>query len=236
MSLKTKSPTAKLKLLAWMIHSYTGLGGLLGLLALFFAASGDYPTSFLILFITLFIDMTDGMLARGINIRQVLPNMDGSSLDNVVDTFTYIWIPLFIMWHGQLLHSDWLIFFPAIAGLYAYTQKKMKTDDGYFLGFPSYWNVVALYLYWLEPSGWQNILLIIIPSFLTFVPTRYLYPSKNKTLAKPTWIALIGWYIGVVWLLTQSNPNLNLIRLSAIAPIYYLVASFYVEFKIRRLI
>ena len=36
---------------------------------------------------------------------------------------------------------------PCWPALYGFCQVQAKTDDGYFLGFPSLWNVVALYLY-----------------------------------------------------------------------------------------
>ena len=37
----------------------------------------------------------------------------------------------------------WL-FLPLVASVYGFCQVQVKTDDGYFLGFPSLWNVVAL--------------------------------------------------------------------------------------------
>ena len=154
-------------------------------------------------------------------------------MDNVIDCLTYIWIPIYILGHADLIpHLSWIIL-PVVAGLYAYGQTNMKTPDNYFLGFPSYWNIVALYLFLLRPSPLITFFVILIPTILTFIPTRYLYPSKNKFLAKPTWLLTILWIILITYILLQPSPPPSLIWLSLIYPGYYLLGSFYVEWKIQ---
>ena len=54
------------------------------------------------------------------------------------------------------------------------------------MGFPSYWNVVAIYLYWLRPSVWLTLTLIITLALLTFVPSLYLYTSRGGRLSRLT--------------------------------------------------
>ena len=39
---------------------------------------------------------------------------------------------------------------PVLASAYGFSQTEAKTEDGYFLGFPSYWNIVAFYIYVLR--------------------------------------------------------------------------------------
>ena len=59
-----------------------------------------------------------------------------------------------MIWRAGILpagYEAWL-FLPLLASVYGFCQVQAKTDDGYFLGFPSLWNVVALYLYAL-PFG-----------------------------------------------------------------------------------
>ena len=42
---------------------------------------------------------------------------------------------------------------PLLASGYGFSQVNVKTADGFFLGFPSYWNIVAYYLYVLQPAA-----------------------------------------------------------------------------------
>jgi phosphatidylcholine synthase len=222
------------KLAAWLAHFYTAIGGVIGMLALFAAAGGEIRLAFLLLFITVVIDSTDGLLARKVRVSEVLPNFSGAMIDNIIDFLTFIWIPVFIMGSTGLLPSLVWITVPVIAGLYAYGQINMKTPDNFFLGFPSYWNVVALYLYLLKPEPFWAVVMVVVPAVLTFIPTRYLYPSKNRVLSKTTWLLAIGWGLLMLYLLFQEQPDQNLILLSTFFPIYYFVASFYIEWQIRR--
>jgi hypothetical protein len=69
---------------------------------------------------------------------------------------------------------------------------------------------------------------------LTFIPTRYLYPSRNKTLARPTWALGTIWLGLCFYLLLQDQPSPALIWLSLLFPVYYTVASFYIDWRIRK--
>jgi phosphatidylcholine synthase len=222
------------KLAAWLIHLYTASGGVIGIFALFAAAEGRIRDAFILLIVTNIIDSTDGLLARRVRVREVLPYFDGAMVDNVVDVLTFIWVPMFIMWKAALLPTPLWIAVPVLAGLYAYGQVDMKTPDAFFLGFPSYWNVVALYLFWFRPSSGIAVLMVVVPAVLTFIPTRYLYASKNDFLWKTTWSLGALWLALVVALLTQANPPLPLVWLSLYFPAYYMAASFYVDWLIRR--
>ena len=73
------------------------------MLALLTAAAGDIRATFGLLVITMIIDGTDGILARRVRVRDVLPKFDGASLDNVIDVLTYGYIPIFIMATQNLL-------------------------------------------------------------------------------------------------------------------------------------
>ena len=49
---------------------------------------------------------------------------------------------------------------PVLASAYGFAQTDAKTDDDFFLGFPSYWNVVAIYLWLLDVSPLAGTLLV----------------------------------------------------------------------------
>lgn len=222
------------KVAAWLVHFYTATGGILGMFALFAAAQGQIPTAFLLLVITMIIDATDGLLARRVRVSEVLPFFSGAEIDNIIDALTYGWIPIFIIGSQGLLPNIVWIIAPTIALIYAYGQTNMKTADAFFLGFPSYWNIVALYLYWLRPVPVIAVLLVVVPAILTFIPTRYLYPSRNAVLWRWSWGMGAVWFMMILYLLTQEEPNRTLIELSLFYPIFYMVASFWVDFRIRR--
>ncbi len=222
------------RLAAWAVHFYTMLGGLVGVWALFAAADGDTRGAFLLLVLSMVIDATDGLMARRLRISEVLPYFDGSMVDNVIDVLTFVWVPVFIMWREALLPHALLLAVPVLASLYAYGQTNMKSDDNFFIGFPSYWNVVALYLYWFQPGDMIAALMVIIPGVFSFIPTRYLYPSKNSFLWKTTWTLGALWFALLVYLLGQADPDLRWVWLSLLFPLYYLAGSAYVEIRARR--
>lgn len=221
------------KTLAWMVHLYTMSGAVFGMLALIAAARYDTRLAFCFLLIAGIIDATDGLLARKLRVWEVLPNFSGAMVDNVVDVLTYIFVPIFIMyWESLLPHIAWIAV-PTLAGMYAYGQVNMKTEDNFFLGFPSYWNFIALYMFWIQPSPFWAVVAVVVPAILTVIPTRYLYPSRNTVFWKTSWALGIAWVGMLLYLLARESPARWLVLLSLYYPAYYLVASFYVEASIR---
>jgi phosphatidylcholine synthase len=221
------------QLYAWLVHAYTASGGVVGMFALFAAASGQTREAFLLLAVTMLIDGTDGILARRVQVSKVLPQFDGSMVDNVIDVFTYVWIPVFIMWQEQVLPHPLFLAVPILAAMYAYGQVNMKSDDAFFIGFPSYWNIVALYLFWLRPVPLVAILLVVVPGILSFVPTRYLYPSKNPLFSKTNWALSLAWALLILWLLLQPQPDQATVLISLLYPAFYFFSSLYVDWRIR---
>jgi len=221
------------KLRAWLVHAYTALGGLFGVAALIFVGEGQIREAFLMLVIQNIIDSTDGILARKFNVRKYLPEFDGSMLDNVIDILTYARIPILIISSQDLIENKIFLLFPAIGAMYAYGQSNMKTEDGFFMGFPTYWNVVAMYMWWLEPSETLSSIILVVLGVLSFVPTRYLHPSKNDFMWRTFWILNAVWFITTTYLLLQEDPNRNLIIATLAYPLFYMFVSFYVDAMIR---
>ena len=58
--------------------------------------------------------------------------------------------------------------------------------DHFFTGFPSYWNIVVVYLYVLRLPPRINAMVLVVLAMLVFVPIRYVYPSRTRTLKVPT--------------------------------------------------
>lgn len=221
------------ELIAWLIHFYTMAGGVVATLGLFDIISGNANRGFLLIIISRLIDGTDGLMARRIRIREILPEFDGSNVDNLIDIFTYLWIPIYVMWAEELLpHAVWVIP-PIIGTLFVYGHTKMKSQDKFFVRFPALWGGILIYMYYLEMTDWVAILTVMIFSVLCFIPLRYLYPSQNKFLRKETWILSLSWV--ALWLFILITDTRELVWVSLYFPVYYLLASFYASYKFRHI-
>jgi phosphatidylcholine synthase len=239
--------------LAWGVHFYTALGlvAAAAIAVLIVEGSGAaFRWAFILMLAATLVDATDGALARAVRIKETLPGFDGRRLDDIVDFLTYTFLPLFLVWRAGILPEGqeyWLLL-PLLASAYGFCQVSAKTEDGYFLGFPSYWNLVAFYLYVLQPMPEELALgLLIVPAVLTFVPSRYLYPSQGRTVLNRVTNLLGGIWSGMlVWImfalpddLPASTSTLEkwpqpLAVASLFFPVYYLVASRIVTLKVWR--
>lgn len=186
--------------------------------------------------LTIFIDATDGTIARAIRVSERLPHIDGRSLDDIVDYFTYVIVPVFAMVKFGLVWEHWLCWGPiVVASGFGFANVDAKTEDDYFLGFPSYWNLIAIYLFAFQWPVWINTVLVLVLSALVFAPIRFIYPSKTK----PYKLATVA--LGSVWALQtlalvvcpQSLPDWWLPS-TLFYPIYYLSLSLHLHRKTRK--
>lgn len=224
---------------AWTVHAYTALGAPLALVALVFIAYGRYEVAFWCMVVATFIDATDGMLARRFRVKEVLPQFDGSRLDDIVDYLNYVVVPMVLAYQAGLVPAGiWGLLvaaLPLLASGYGFCLATAKTSDHFFTGFPSYWNVVVLYLYVLGWPVWVNVGWLVGLSILVFVPIRYLYPSRNRIAQKTTWALGAIWGILLFVLLFQiPQPSRALALVSLFFPAYYVLMSFWLHFRLPR--
>jgi phosphatidylcholine synthase len=107
-----------------------------------------------------------------------------------------------------------------------------KTSDLFFLGFPSYWNIVAFYAYVLQAPPWVNAFAIMLLSILVFVPIKYIYPSRSPQFRGLTNTLGILWglaLLAIIYLLPQ--PPRSLIFVSLVFPAYYTMLSLWLAFR-----
>jgi len=176
------------KFLAWLAHIYTAMGLVCAaLIAVLIVEGGDrsFRLAFLVMMIATAIDATDGWLARKVRVTDVLPRIDGRVLDDIADIHLYVSLPLLLLWRAGTLAGDpaWLLLLPLLASGYWWSQVDAKTDEGFFLGFPCYWNIIAFYLYMLHAAVEISAAIIVVFSLLTFVPTPYLYATRGGPFA-----------------------------------------------------
>ena len=221
-------------MLAWAVHFYTALGVPLGVWAIFAVFSGDYRTAWLLIFATIFLDSTDGMLARRLRVREVLPGFDGARLDDIVDYFCWVVVPLILLVRAELVPA-WAISAPLLASCYGFARADAKTDDDYFLGFPSYWSLIGFYLYLFGAPPAFNAALVLVLSVLVFVPIRYPYPTKTRPLR------LVTMMLGAIWGFTLiglaallPDPPRWLAWATLIYPVYYVLLTIGLWWRRRR--
>ena len=217
------------KIGAIFTHLYTGSGVLLA----FWAALALYEKNISVFFITLWftviIDATDGTMARYFDVKKNAPFIDGAMMDNIVDFITYTFLPILAMVIFGILPANltWVAFIPLGASLYGFTQTQAKADAS-FVGFPSYWNVLFLYLYILElPVVWTVVILIFLAA-MTFVPIRYLYPSRTRWLQGMTLTLSVIWGMALIALCLYPDAAWakQIAIISLYFPVYYAIISF----------
>ena len=103
---------------AWAVHAYTALGTVAGFLALQSTITGQARDAFLWMLLADLIDATDGTLARAVEIKKVLPWFDGAKLDDIIDYFTFVIVPVAFLYYFSLL--------PASATLSPPISKRLK--------------------------------------------------------------------------------------------------------------
>ena len=225
------------RILAWGVHFFTSLGlvAAAGMAVLIFRGGDDsFRWVFVLMLVATLIDAVDGTLARLARVKEVLQEFDGRRLDDLIDFHTYTSLPLLLLWRAEILPGNWsaLLLFPLLASLYGFSRSAAKTDDGFFLGFPSYWNIVAFYLYFLAAPWWFNAAAITVLATLTFVPTRYLYATQPGALNRITNILAGVWVIQIIWVLIAAPEHRGNVALASLCfPIFYMAASWWVSFR-----
>src|SRR5262245_49143402 len=222
-------------ILAWLVHLYTALGAVIGLCAILAIDRADFRAAFLLMALAVVIDATDGALARAARVKEIIPWFDGTLLDNIVDYFNYVIVPCVLILRANLLPSPdalWLSFLPLLAGAYGFCQRDAKTADFFFLGFPSYWNIVAFYLYALEIPPWVNAFTLIALSLMTFVPIKYIYPSRSPRFRLQTNLLGMLWGTVILYAIYRlPAPPRVLLFASLLYPAYYTALSLWLHIQ-----
>ncbi|MEX0806755.1 MAG: hypothetical protein WD688_26055 [Candidatus Binatia bacterium] len=223
------------RILAWLVHFYTALGAVIAFIAILYIEELRFREAFFLMTLAVVVDASDGTLARAARVKELLPSFDGDRLEDIIDYFNFVIVPCLLLFRANLLPPQdavWLVAFPLVASAYGFCQKEAKTADHYFLGFPSYWNIVALYLYVLGAPLWVNAFLLLILSILVFVPIRYIYPSRSPYLRALTNSLGALWGVAIVTMIyLLPEPPRPLVYMSLFFPAYYGSLSFWLEWR-----
>jgi len=222
-------------IVAWLVHIYTALGAVLGLYTILAVEEANFRLAFLLMACTVIIDATDGALARAARVKEIIPWFDGTLLDNLVDYLNYVIVPSLLMLRAHLLPEQdglWLAAMPVLSSAYGFCRSDAKTADHFFLGFPSYWNIVFFYLYALQTALWINAFVIIALSIMVLVPVRFIYPSRSPRFRYQLNALGAIWGVAILYLIFKlPNPPRWLLLASLMFPAYYTALSLWLELR-----
>jgi len=220
--------------LAWLVHLYTSLGAVIAFVSVVVIHALRFQEAFALMAMAVIIDATDGTLARAARVKELIPWFDGDRLEDIIDYCNYVMVPCILIFQANLLPSKdalWLASLPLLASAYGFCQKEAKTSDHFFLGFPSYWNIVALYVFVLPTPRWVNAFLIVILALLVFVPIKYIYPSRSPRYRASTNVLGILWGLAILLIIyTLPQPPQTLVFASLLFPAYYAALSLWLHF------
>ena len=205
--LKDRSERVRLgrKIRAYFVHVLTASGVAFAFLAMAEVVGSELDPRWVFGWLTLavLIDAADGPLARLWDVQSHAPRIMGGTIDLIVDYLTFTFIPLVLVWR-----MDWLpgwdglwVTLAMVASLLGFANTAAKqSQEGFFLGFPSYWNVVAYYVGLLAVEygavgAYMSLGSVLVLTVLTLVPVRFVYPNA----APPPWRAIVT-VGGVAWL------------------------------------
>ncbi|MFN8190581.1 MAG: CDP-alcohol phosphatidyltransferase family protein [Nocardioidaceae bacterium] len=212
------------------VHTYTATGAVLGFAMVAAAVDGHVRAALWLFLAAMVVDGTDGLLARRLRVKEVTPWFDGALLDNIVDYLTYVFAPTVLLWEAGYLPSGWAGWvaagLPLLASSYQFCRSDAKTDDHFFMGFPSYWNVLAFYVVVLGLGQSTTAVLLVVFSVLVFVPVKYVYPSRTETLWYANMASTAAWFVTYAIIVAQMpDPHPVVLGLSLAYVAFYTAES-----------
>ena len=187
---------------ALLVHLFTATGAVFAMLAMLAASEAKWNLMFLWLIIAFAVDGVDGPLARHYNVKENSPRFDGVLLDLIIDYLTYVFIPAFALFKSGLL-PGWTGWFAIIIITFAsavyFCDKKMKTNDNSFSGFPGCWNMVVIVLFALSPNFWFILTLVTLIAISMFLPLKFIHPIRTRKWRFLTLSIALSWILFAIW-------------------------------------
>ncbi len=194
---------------AWSIHSFTACGVLCALFGIVAIANGHAASALLWLLVAQIIDGVDGPLARGAEVSKYCPNIDGHSLDLIIDYLTCVVVPVIFMLKFDMFPAHIEL---AIAGLILFTsvlwfaRKDIETKDDWFRGFPTGWNLIATSLWLLDFSPAINAVVSCVFIALTLSNVKFFHILRSPQYKTLT-ITLTTFYLLVMTFMIFSDAD-----------------------------
>jgi phosphatidylcholine synthase len=213
---------------AFSVHIFTAMGAGVALIALLEAVREHWAAMFAWLGVALVIDAVDGPIARRLDVARVQPDWSGEVLDLVVDFVTYVFVPAYAITASGLLlplAAPLLGAGIVVSSALYFADRRMKTADNHFRGFPALWNAAAFYLFLLHLPPALSSLAVAALIALTFVPVNVVHPVRVVRLRGLT-LSLLGiWAALAIFALVKDFNVATPVTVGLCAIAAYIVGS-----------
>ena len=82
------------------------------------------------------------------------------------------------------------------------------TKNYLYIGFPSIWNVIIIYLSILDLNVWNNLYIFVILILLKIIPIKVIHPMRYKNHKRKNSVIAIGLiFISLTLLLNSLGIN-----------------------------
>lgn len=194
---------------SWMVHAFTSLGIMCGFLTIHYSLTNHPNIALLWLMLAQVLDGIDGPLARHYKINKHVPVLDGNILDLITDYITCVFAPIIFAWHFELIPDPWalpLFSLILMSSAIWFSRRDIETNDMWFRGFPTAWNLVFTMLWVTKPPVAFSVGISIILIVLTLMPW-YKFPHiLSSQQFRRTTISLSVMGLGFMTLLIL-DPN-----------------------------
>jgi len=190
------------KAAAYGVHLFTATGAVWGFLALRAVFDHAWKAAIAWMVLAMFVDGFDGLLARWADTKKYAANVDGGLMDNIIDYLNYVVVPALFLVEAELLPVGWGLIGAAailLTSAYQFSQSDAKTDETneyFFKGFPSYWNVAVIYFLVMGFNPWVNLAFLAFFNILVFVPIKFIYPTRSRFALRLT--LALSYLFGIV--------------------------------------
>ena len=117
--------------------------------------------------------------------------------------------------------------------LFSFSYKKVMTENYLYIGFPSIWNVIIIYLSILDLNVWNNLFILVILIVLKVIPIKVFHPMRYKYHKRKNSIIAIGLiFISLILLVNSLNINFLDEFKSIFEVIWYILNAYFIIFVI----
>ena len=139
----------------------------------------------------------------------------------------HVLVPMVALWRSGLMPEvagEVVVLIVLVAsGLY-FADRRMKTPDQWFRGFPALWNVELLYLFVFRPSAFLCAAITLILAACLFVPIVFVHPLRVRQLRRVTISVTTVWFAAAAVAVTEGFVTSILVKTILVACAIYMLA------------
>jgi phosphatidylcholine synthase len=179
----------------FLVHLWTLSGLGFAMLAAVRLFAGDLDGAARWLLLILFVDHTDGTLARALDLRRRIPAVSGETLDLITDVVGLTCVPMLFCWRAGVWLPGWgpaLTVAAAMTTSLKYAMKARILEAGVSRGAPpAFFSVLLFWILGLPPlaATLYTVALVV----LCWLPIPYPISSLVTTHWKPGFESLINY-------------------------------------------